>query len=155
DWPFETVKILFCSLLSPLDLFFTWDRICRSILGVPATQTSRRELEEGIIRPLNDLLIKKLGFTPIIAGPESIRIDQKRIHIDAHEFYKAVIEGLKELSLTDSSTAVERFRRAGTLYTGSYLPDIQSKIITNTRTELETLYRTIVMDGIRQTAIHP
>src|SRR5664279_364297 len=74
EWPNETLKVLFCSLLSPLDLYFTWDRICRSMLGVPDTLASRRQLEELSIRPLNHFLIKELGFNPIITGHEGIRI---------------------------------------------------------------------------------
>ena len=40
DWHDEAVKVLFCSLLSPLDLYFTWYRICRALLGGPETRTS-------------------------------------------------------------------------------------------------------------------
>ena len=45
-WPDETVKMLFCSLLSPLKLCFTWDRISRSMWGVPLTPAGRHRLEE-------------------------------------------------------------------------------------------------------------
>src|SRR5664279_1825707 len=49
DWPDETLKVLFCSLLSPFDSFFCWDRICRSLWGIRATQTSRSRLEDIFI----------------------------------------------------------------------------------------------------------
>lgn len=145
EWPDEKVKGLFCSLLSPLDLYFTWDRICRSMLGVPATRSSKCELEEIFIRPLNSFLIKELGFNPLIAGHENIRIDQQRIHLDALEFYSTVVEGLSLLSLGNNAAALENLTRANSLYAGCYLPGIPGKIIKNTRNDLESLYRTAVM----------
>jgi hypothetical protein len=148
DWPNETVKVFFCSLLSPLDLYFTWDRICRSTLGVPVTQTNWRRLEEILIRPLKSFLIKELGFNPIITGQKGIIINLQRIHVDAHEFHSTVIEGLTLLSLGSHAAALDKFSRADSLYAGSYLPDIQGKIINNTRKELESIYHTAVMDAI-------
>jgi len=145
-WPDETIKIFFCSLISPLDLYFTWDRICRSMLGVPETRSSRRQLEEVLIRPLNSFLIKELGFTPLIAGLESIKIDQQRIYVDALEFHNAVVEGLRLLSLGNTPAAFEKLNRAKSLYAGGYLPGIPGKIIHNTRNELESLYRTAFME---------
>lgn len=149
DWPDETLKVFFCSLLSPLDLYFTWDRICRSMLGVPATRTSRRRLEEIFIRPLSSFLLKELGFNPLIAGHENIRIDQKRIHIDALEFHSSFVEGLRLLSLSNYAAALEKFSKANSLYAGSYLPGMSGKIIESTRKDLESFYRTAFMDGVR------
>lgn len=148
DWPDETVKNLFCSLLSPLDLYFTWDRICRSLWNVPVTRISKRRLEEVVIRPLNGFLLKELGFTPVISGSEGLRIDLQGIHLDAHEFHSAVIKGLELLTLGNHAAALEKFNRAALLYVGSYLPGMPGKIIENTRIELESLYRTTVLDGI-------
>jgi len=150
DWPDETTKELFCSLLSPLDLYFTWDRICRSMWGAPATQTNKRRLEEIFKRPLNSFLVKELGFNPLIAGSDGIRIDQKRIHVDAFEFHSTVIEGLRLLPLGNHAAALEKFCRAISLYAGSYLPELPGKIIANTRNELDALYRTAVMNGVRE-----
>lgn len=150
DWPDETVKVFFCSLLSPLDLYFTWDRICRSMWGVPATQATIRRLEEIAIRPLNSFLIKGLGFNPLIAGNDGIRINHERIHVDALEFYGTVLEGIRLLPSADNDAALEKFSKADSLYTGSYLPGIPGKITANTRNELDSLYRTVVMDGVRQ-----
>lgn len=150
EWPDETVKVLFCSLLSPLDLYFTWDRICRSMWETTATPTNRRHLGESIIRPLNSFLIKELGFNPLVVRPEGISIDRMGIYVDAHEFYSTVLEGLQLLSNADSTAAREKFYRADTLYTGSYLPGIPGKIVVNTRNDLESLYRTAVMDATTQ-----
>jgi len=147
DWPNEMLKVLFCSLLSPLDLNFTWDRISRSMLNVPATQTSRRKIKELYIRHLNSFLINEFGFSPLVVGPEGIRIDHKGIHEDALEFYNTVLEGHRLLSISDHSAAFEKLNKANALYTGCYLPGIPGKIITNTRIELETLYRTAVMNA--------
>lgn len=151
EWPDETLKVFFCSLLSPLDLYFAWDRICRSMLDVPVSRISRRRLEQTIIRPLNVFLIKELGFNPLISGPEGIRIDQHKIHVDAHEFYINVLEGLRLLSVDNSSEAIEKFSKANALYAGSYLTGIPGKIIENTRHDLEALYRSTVMEGIWHT----
>jgi hypothetical protein len=148
DWPDETVKVFFCSLLSPLDLYITWDRICRSMWGIPVTQTNRHRLEKIFIRPLKSFLIKELGFNPLIAGHEGIRINQQRIYVDAHEFHSTVVEGLCLLSLGNNAAALDKFSRADSLYAGSYLPGIQGKIIENARNELESLYRNAVMDAI-------
>jgi hypothetical protein len=140
--------VLFCSLLSPLDLYFTWDRVCRSLWGVTATPTSRRRLEESIIQPLNSFLLKEMGLTPLVVRPEGISIDRQGIHVDAHEFYDTVLEGLRLLSNDGNAAAREKFSRADTLYTGSYLPGIPGKIVVNTRNDLESLYRTAVMDAV-------
>jgi len=148
EWPDETTKLLFCSLLSPLDLHFSWDRICRALLGVPATRTSRRLLEESFIRPLNAFLNSELGFTLLVSGPENIRLDQQYIRVDAHEFYSIALEGLRLVSRGDPAAAQAKFSAAAALYTGLYLPDMTGKIITNTRNELDALYRTAIIDAM-------
>ncbi|OGU13638.1 MAG: hypothetical protein A2076_08820 [Geobacteraceae bacterium GWC2_53_11] len=147
EWPDESLKLLFCSLLSPLDLYFTWDRICRSTWDVPATNTTRHRLDEHLIRPLNALLIREFGFTPLVSGPEGVRVNHDRIHVDAMDFYRTVLDGLRLMSIDDHPAALEALHRAGRLYTGNYLPGFTGKIITNTRTELESLYRTAVLDA--------
>jgi len=149
DWPDETMKVFFCSLISPLDLYYTWDRICRSMLGVPETRASRRQLEERLIRPLNSFLIREVGFTPLVAGLDSILINPKHIYVDAREFHCAVVEGLRLLSLGDHAAALSKLQRARSLYAGCYLPGINGKIIANTRNELESLYKTATMDSVQ------
>jgi hypothetical protein len=148
DWPDESIKVFFCSLLSPLDLYFTWDRICRSMWNMPVTRTSRHRLEEIIIRPLNSFLTKELGFNPLISGKDGIRIDQSCFHIDAHEFHSDVVEGLGLLALGNHDAALDKLKRADSLYAGSYLPGMPGKIIENARRDIESLYRTAVLDGI-------
>ncbi len=148
EWPDDAHKVLFCSLLSPLDLYCTWDRICRSMLGVPASRASRRRVEEKCLRSLNCFLIREFGFTPLVAGHQGISIDHQRLHIDAFEFYSTILEGLKLLSIANHTAALEKFDRANALYTGSYLPGIPGKIIASTRSELESLYRTAVMEAM-------
>lgn len=151
NWPNESLKIFFCSLLSPLDLYFTWDRMCRSLWDVPETKSDRHRLDEAIIRPLGMFLVKELGYNPLLTNPEGIRISLKNIHIDAREFYSAVLDGLRLSSLADHSSSIEKFNQANLLYTGSYLPGIPGKIIENARHDLEILYRTAVMDAISHT----
>jgi len=150
-WPDEAIKVFFCAFLSPLDLYFTWDRICRSFLEVPETRSSRRQLEELFVRPLNHFLLKELGFNPLIVGPEGIRIDPQGIYIDVFDFHSAVVEGISLMSLGDHDGASEKFSRANLLYVGSYLPGMPGKIIEHTRRELDSLYRTAVKDGVWQT----
>jgi len=146
EWPDETVKVFFCSLLSPLDLYFSWDRLCRSLWNEPETRTCRHRLEELVIRPLNSFLIKELGFNPLSAGAEGIRINRQGVHIDAHEFHNAVIDGLGLLTLGSDTAALEKLSRADTLYSGNFLPGMPGKIIGNARRDLEALYRIAVLD---------
>jgi len=148
EWPDEATKLLFCSLLSPLDLYFTWDRICRSMLGVSATRTSKRLLEESFIGPLNAFLIRELGFTPLISGPEYLRLDQQRIHVDAGEFHRTAVEGLRLMALGNHVAARDKLDMAASLYVGIYLPGMTNKIINNTRNELDSLYRAAIIDAI-------
>lgn len=154
-WPDESLREFFCSLISPLDIYFTWDRLCRSLLGMPETRASRRQLEEVLIRPLNGFLIKEIGFTPLVVGLESIKIDLQRIYVDAQEFHQAVVEGLKLLSLGDQSVALDKLGRAKSLYAGCYLPGMPGKIITNTRNELESLFRIALMESVHHTRLRP
>ena len=148
DWPDESLKVFFCSLLSPLDLYFSWDRICRSMWEIPTVSISKHQLKERFLRPLGMFLVKELGFNPLIEDPEGIRIDRQGVHVDAREFYSTVLEGLRLSSFADNSAAREKFNRANVLYTGSYLPGIPGKITENARRDLEALYRTAVMDAI-------
>ena len=151
-WPDETLKVCFCSLLSPLDLYFSWDRICRSLLGVPDSRQSRRQLEEDIVRPLKSFLITELGFNPLLTGSEYMSIDQRRIKVDAFEFHSSAVEGLKQMSQGNHAAAQQRLGRSRDLYAGSYLPDVDGKIIANTRKDLETLYQRVVLVSARQNA---
>lgn len=154
DWPDESFKLFFCSLLSPLDLYFTWDRICRSMWNVPVTRSSRNRLNEKVILPLGGFLLSEFGFNPIRTGPEGVRMNQEHIHVDAREFYITVLEGLRLSSLTDHYASLEKFNMANRLYTGSYLTGLHGKIIENARNDLEALYRTAVLDS-RPHSRHP
>jgi len=153
EWPDETIKVLFCSLLSPLDLYITWDRLCRSLCALSATRPSRHRLETVFIRPLNSFLLKELGFTPLITGPEGLGIDKQRIHLDALEFQRTAVEGLALLSLDNQLAALEKLNRAKSLYKGCYLPGVNGKIIDSTRKDLESLYQTVVMAPCRSHGI--
>lgn len=147
-WPDETMKTLFCSLFSPLNRHFTWDRICRSMWGVPARPGSRSRLEELFLCPLNGFLSDTLGFTPLITADEGIRLDYQRIHVDAFEFHSTALEGLRLLSFGNHAAAREKLSRAESLYGGDYLPGIAGKIITNARSGLESLHRHAVIDSL-------
>lgn len=148
DWPDESLKILFCSLLSPLDQYVSWDWLCRSLLGQPDTLTSRRRLEKTFIQPLISLMNKEFGFNPLISGEDGTGINRQHIHVDAVDFNSTVIEGFRLLSLGNHDEAHEKFIRAKSVYAGSYLPGMTNKIIDITCNELESLYRTAVMDAM-------
>lgn len=147
NWPNETVKLLFCSLLSPLDLSFTWDRISRSVWDIPLTLTSQHQLEEVLVLSLKDFLIKELGFNPLISGVEGIKINQQRIHVDAHDFYHSALEGFRLSFRDEHAAALKKLNQAKSLYTGSYLPGLPGKIIINTRLDLD-LFRAAVVDRV-------
>jgi hypothetical protein len=151
DWPDETLKVLFCSLLSPLDVSFTWDRICRSLWDIPATKTSMQRLEELFFQKLDSFLIKELGFNPLITAAEGISINRQCIQVDAHEFHSLAVDGLRLFSLGNNAAAFEKFSRADALYTGCYLPGMPGRINTDTRYNLEELYRISVKDAMHQT----
>jgi hypothetical protein len=144
EWPDEMLKNIFCSLLSPLDLFITWDRICRSTWDVAITRTNRRRLEETLLRPLNSFLIRELGFNPLITGDDGIKFNHDNVYLDALEFHKTVVEGLKELSLGNFDVAMDKINKANSIYAGCYLPGMTGKIITSTRNDLDSLFRTAV-----------
>jgi hypothetical protein len=146
EWPDETVKMLFCSLLSPLNLSFTWDRISRSMWGVPITPASRQRLETVCLRSLGSFLTRELGFNPLIAGDEGLRIDYQRIRVDAFEFHRSALEGLRLFSLGSHAAAFDEFSRAESLYGGSYLKGIPGRIAENTRNGLDSLYQTAVIN---------
>jgi len=148
EWPSETLKELFCSLLSPLDLYISWDRICRSMWDIPATIDSNLRMEEIFVRPLRSFLVSELGFDPLITGDDGLRFDQERISLDALEFHSAAAGGLRLFALENHADALENFKRAKALYIGCYLPNMTGKIITNTRDNLESLYLTAVIDGM-------
>ena len=147
DWPDETLKLMFCSLLSPLDIFFTWERICSSMWDVQLTPTHRRQIEELLIRPLKKYLTKEFGFNPLMSGVEGIKIDRQRIHIDAQDFYYCALEGFRLLFRGEHAAAIEKLNRANLLFTGSFLPGLPGKIIENARHDLE-LYRTAVLNRL-------
>ncbi|NVN90076.1 MAG: hypothetical protein HXX11_05675 [Desulfuromonadales bacterium] len=148
EWPNQTLKLFFCSLLSPLDLSFTCERICRSIGEISATSFTGHRLEDTVIKPLSSFLIDEIGFNPLITENESIRFNRKGIYVDAFEFRSTVVQGLRLLSIGDHTVAFRKFTKARELYTGSYLQGFPGKIIEDTRNELDSLYRTAIMDAL-------
>ncbi len=145
DWPDEALKCFLGSLLSPLDLYFSWDRMCRAMLNEPVTRAGKNRLEELYIRPLNRFLIKSLGFNPVIKGNDGIRIDKQLVYLDALEFHAVAVEGLKLKFIGNQAAALEKFNEANSLYGGSFLPGMSGKIILNTRKELESLHQAVAI----------
>jgi hypothetical protein len=108
-------------------------------------------LEELFLRPLGTLLARELGFNPLNAEHDGIRIDLHGIHVDAHEFHSNAVEGLRLMFIGNHAAAVEKLRRANSLYVGSFLPGLPGKIIADTSNYLETLYKSAVMDVMQRT----
>jgi hypothetical protein len=148
EWPTDTGKVLFCSLLSPLDLLYSWDRICRTLWDEPATRSSIRRMEKTIIRPLDNFLTSQMGFSPLIAEHEGIRFDHQHVQVDALQFHGAVVDGLKLLISGNDNAALKKFNRAHSLFKGSFLPGVAGKIIEHTRNDLDSMYKSIVMGVI-------
>lgn len=148
EWPNESIKLFFCTLLSPLDLSFTHERICRSLWGISAANFTSHRLESTVIKPLISFLIDEIGFNPLMTDHESIRCNREGIHVDAFEFRSTVVQGLRLLSIGDHTVAFRKFTKAKELYTGSFLQGLPGKIIEDTRNELDSLYRTAIMDAL-------
>src|ERR1039457_4449233 len=129
DWPSNTIKVLFCSLLSPVDLCLNWDRICHSLWGVPSNRNFRNRLENLFIGPLNTYLLDELGINPFVAVHEGIKINHDHVHVDAFDFYRSAVNGLRLLSIGNEYASNEAFKKANSLYTGSYLPGLHGNII--------------------------
>lgn len=147
-WPNEKTKVLFCSLLSPMGSLVSWDWLCRSMLGVAETRDSSQRLNDTVIQPLISFMHQEFGFNPLITDDDGITIDQQRIHLDASEFYSTTVEGIRLLSFGNGPGVIDKFNRAKALYGGSYLPEMSGNIIKRIRTDLDTLYRTTVMDDM-------
>jgi len=69
--------------------------------------------------------------------------------VDAQTFQSTIVEGLRLMSVGDRDAAREKFSAADSLYAGIYLPEVPGKIIANTRNELESLYRTVIVEAGR------
>lgn len=143
EWPDETLKVFFCSMLSPLDLSFSWGRISRAMWGLPVCR-----LQEIFVWPLASYLNGELGFNPLIAVNDGVRLDKQCIKVDAHEFYKTVVEGLRQISFANHAAALYNINRAISLYSGSHLPGIPGKINTETRSTLKSLYQSAINDAL-------
>lgn len=143
-WPSETVKVLFCSLLSPLDVIVSWDRLCRALWGVPEERISRQRVNDIIILPLRTMLRGLFGHDPLVTYADGIRLDHTGIYVDALEFFELVINGVSCEGNGDHAGACNKFFRAEVLYVGVFMPGIAGKIIESTRKELEVLFHTTV-----------
>jgi hypothetical protein len=144
EWPDEEAKIIFCSLLSPPVQFLDWGRLCRCLSGISAAPTDRQRVEEGSLRRLASFLTRELGFNPLITAEEGVRIDQRRIHLDARFFHDTVVEGFRHLLYGNEAAARDRFIKAYAIYGGEFLPGIGGNIVHKTRSELDDLFQEAV-----------
>jgi DNA-binding SARP family transcriptional activator len=147
-WPDETARILFCSLLSPLDEYVSLERISRSLWGVPATRTSSMRIM-GIIQKLRLHFLGLGDIDPFIMYSDGIALNQKKFAVDANTFRTLTLEGLRLLAKGKRSEASERLRTAYLIYRAPFLPGIPGKLVDATRDELDGLY------GMVATALMP
>ncbi len=136
SWPDNATRLLFCSLLSPLDAAISRDRLCQTLWGIAATEAENRRLHATMGR-LQDVISGAFGINPFIISHEGFSLDAHKIQIDARDFHETAIAGLRQLSLGNKQSAHSFFQTAASLYRGAFLPGISSRIITTTRTELE------------------
>ena len=139
-WPDTITKELFFSLLSPLDVGITFDRLSRSLLGAALTARTRERLEMAL-----DSLIRfsreEMGVcAPLVVTPDAVGFKEDFICIDAHQFFEAALNGLSNLSKGEKTSAFHYVCNAMNLYEGEFLPGMNSRIITNTREELAGLH---------------
>lgn len=140
-WPDKITKELFCSLLSPLDICITFDRLSRSLLGAPLTARTSERLEMAI-----DSLIRftseEMGVSdPLLVTPDAVGFKGDSICIDAHQFFETALKGLSNLSKGEKGAALQHVCKAMDLYEGDFLPGMNSRIIVDTREELAGLHK--------------
>lgn len=141
-WPDETARVLFCSLLSPLDESLSWERSCRSLWGLPATHHSKIRAT-ALLNRLQTSFAVQLGCDPFIVTHEGAALNKGIINIDAHHFHSNVVTGLRLLALGNRSAASQLLEQALAIYDAPFLPGVPGRIVAATRDELDNLYRMV------------
>ena len=142
EWPDETTKMLFCTLLSPLDEAISMERLCRSLWEVPATQASMSRIAAKV-EWLSDFFAKEASINPFIINQDHVGIDSRYVRIDAHEFYLHAVKGLRLMSIGNRRGALINLHKADQLYCGWFLPLMDNRVITTTRENLGEIHRMV------------
>lgn len=142
-WQNETERVLFCSLLLPLDESISEERLCRSLWGVPAEHTSRIRLM-GMIQQLRHYFFDLTGSDLFIATSEGFALDQKKITVDATLFRHCALAGLQLLARGDCTRAYQQLQEAYTMYRAPFLPGVPGRLVDMARDDLDGLYGMVV-----------
>jgi len=143
EWPEKITKLLFCTLLSPLDETITMEQLCRSLWEAPVRQMFKREIAAKFDQ-LSAFIAAETGINPLIIHNDGFGIDFLHVRVDAHEFFLHAVTGLKLISLGSHYDALINLDKADLLYRGKFLPGMDNRIIKDTREELKKLHRMVV-----------
>jgi DNA-binding SARP family transcriptional activator len=139
-WPDNAIKILFCSLLSPLDVSISRDRLCKALWNIPASAAGIGRLTSALGQ-LHDVMARTFGFSPIIVQDDGITLDYGKVYVDARDFHDTAISGFRNFAGGEIAAASHLFRTASMLYRGEFLPGMTGRIISATRNDLEDQYQ--------------
>jgi DNA-binding SARP family transcriptional activator len=139
NWPDKATRLLFCSLLSPLDAAYSRERLCKALWGTPANELGIARLTLTLDH-LQNALVSTIGFSPVSAGPDGISVRRAQVQCDARDFHEMAITGLSALAQGNPTLAHDCFRTAAALYRGPFLPGIAGRIVTATRDDLAQQY---------------
>jgi len=143
QWPNDISKVLFCTLLSPLDEYTTMERLCRSLWDLPATRNPGRRIA-AMLEHLSCFLTDLTGINPLIVNEDRVGIDYRYVRVDAAQFYTHANDGTRQLMLGNRRAALVNFHQADRLYRGQFLPGMHNRVISSTREELEETYQVVV-----------
>lgn len=139
-WPDNAIKILFCSLLSPLDVSISRDRLCKALWNIPASAAGIGRLTSALGQ-LHDVMVRTFGFNPIVFQDDGITLDYGKIYVDARDFHDTAISGFRNFAGGETAAASRLFQAASMLYRGEFLPGMTGRIISATRSDLEDQYQ--------------
>jgi hypothetical protein len=143
EWPDDLSKMLFCTLISPLEETITMEQLCSLLLNMPATQTPRRRIAAKIDN-LIEMFEAETGINPFLIENDQVGIDYLHVHVDAYEFYQYVQKGFRLTSNGDRHHALSNLQKADLLYYGKFLPGMFNSAINKTREELEKIHGLVV-----------
>jgi len=142
-WPDEISKVLFCTLLSPLDESITMERLCRSLWDLPASRTPKKRIAAKIDH-LTDIFVAETGINPFFMIGDRVGINSSHVSVDAHEFYRVTAEGFRLKLFGNCQAALIKLQEADLLYRGLFMPEMFNQVISSTREDLDEMHRMVV-----------
>ncbi len=143
-WESQKARHLFCYLLVTRDQWVSSDRLigmlwpgCSAKDGANNFKTTLSRLRKSFAGPL--------ALNPVITNGDVYRINHDVIEIDAANFRRNALEGIKLFARGESEGAREFLETAQDLYTGEFLPEEPSNsFINDERSELAGLHRSVI-----------